>query len=348
MRRRIWRWVAMGAGATVGALAIAFVYRQISRYSLGAILAAMAETPAPRLALAVFFVGMSYVTLTFFDALGIRYAGKTVPYRQVALASFCSLSIGHNVGFAALSTGALRLRFYTRAGLKVGDVARVVLFCATTVALGLLALAASVLLLARPPAEIGLPPATARLIGAFCLAVLLAYLGLCALAKAPLRLGNWSVPVPSPRLALLQIAVGLANFGFVAGALWQALAATTGAGYVEVVVAYVMGTVGGLVSHVPGGLGVIEAAVLLILPGAGAIGGLVLFRILYYLVPLVLGVTALGLAELYVVRSRRRGGSPTGAGGSRLGGTGIGRGGSSIGGGAPGSSGGGSGGFTGG
>jgi uncharacterized membrane protein YbhN (UPF0104 family) len=347
MRRRIWRWLALGIGATIGALAIAFVYRQVSRYSLDAVLAAMAETSPARLALAAFFVAMSYLMLTFFDALGIRYAGKSVPYRQVALASFCSLSIGHNVGFSALSTGALRLRFYTRAGLKVGDVARVVLFCATTVGVGLLALAASVLLLARPPAEIGLEPGTARLIGAGCLGVLLAYLGLCTLARAPLRLGYWSVPVPPPRLALLQIAVGLANFGFVAAALWQALAAATGAGYVEVVVAYVMGVVGGLISHVPGGLGVIEAAVLLILPGAGAIGGLVLFRILYYLVPLILGVTALALAELYVVRSRRRGGSPTGGGGSRLGGTGIGLGGSSIGGGRPGSSGG-SGGFTGG
>lgn len=338
----------LGAGATVGALAIAFVYRQLTRYSLDAVLGAMRDIPPPRLALAAFFAAMSYLTLTFFDALGIRYAGKTVPYRKVALASFCSLAIGHNVGFSALSTGALRLRFYSRAGLKVGDVARVILFCATTVGLGLLALAAAVLLLARPPAEIGIEPDAARLVGGICLALVLAYLALCAFAKGPLRLGGWLVPVPPWRLALLQIAVGLANFAFVAAALWQALAAATGAGYVEVVVAYVTGVVAGLVSHVPGGLGVIEAAVLFVVPGAGAVGGLVMFRIVYFLVPLVLGVLALGAAELYEVRSRRRGGSPSGGGGSRLGGTGIGFGGSSIGGGTPGSNGGGSGGFTGG
>jgi uncharacterized membrane protein YbhN (UPF0104 family) len=204
-----------------------------------------------------------------------------------------------------------------------------------------------VLLLAQPPAEIGIEPATAKLLGGICLALVLAYLALCVLAKGPLRLGFCSVAMPPWHLALLQVAVGLANFGFVAAALWQVLAAATGAGYVEVVVAYVMGIAAGLVSHVPGGLGVIEAAVLFVVPGAGAIGGLVMFRILYFLVPLVLGVLALGAAELYEVRSRRRGGSPTGGGGSRLG-TGMGFGGSSIGGGTPGSSGGGSGGFTGG
>jgi uncharacterized membrane protein YbhN (UPF0104 family) len=338
----------LGLGATVGVLAIAFVYRQLSRYSLEAVLEAVRDIPPPRLALAAFFAAMSYWTLTFFDALGIRYAGKSVPYRQVALASFCSLAIGHNVGFAALSTGALRLRFYARAGLKVGDVARVILFCAATVGLGLLALAATVLLLARPPVEIGIEPATARLMGGICVALILAYLVLCVFATGPLRLGSWVVPVPPWHLALLQIAVGLANFGFVAAALWQTLAAATGAGYVEVVVAYVTGVVAGLVSHVPGGLGVIEAAVLFVVPGAGAVGGLVVFRIVYFLVPLVLGLLALGAVELYEVRSRWRGGSPTGGGGSRLGGTGIGLGGSSIGGGMPGSSGGGSGGLTGG
>jgi hypothetical protein len=337
----------IGAGATVGALALLFVYRELTRYSLEAVLAAIRDIPAPHLALAALFTALSYLTLTLFDTLGIRYAGKHVPYPRIALASFCSLSIGHNVGFAALSSGALRLRFYSRAGLEVGDVARVILFCAATVALGLLALAAAVLLFARPPYELGLEPATARLLGAACLALLVAYLARCAFARAPLRLGRWSVPVPSFRLALAQIAVGLVNFSFVTAALWQSLAAATGARYTDVVVGYVMGVIAAILSHVPGGLGVIEAAVLFVVPGAGAIGGLVLFRVLYYLVPLLLGIAALGASELLELRSRRRGGSPTGGGGSRRG-TGIGFGGSSIGGGAPGSSGGGSGGFTGG
>ncbi|MBX6367013.1 MAG: UPF0104 family protein [Rhodospirillales bacterium] len=348
MRRwRSWRWLMVGAGAAVAVLALLFVYRELSRYSLEAVLAAMRDIPVPNLALAALFVALSYLTLTLFDTLGIRYAGRHVPYPRIALASFCSLSIGHNVGFAALSSGALRLRFYSRAGLGVGDVARVILFCAATVGLGLLALAAAVLLIGGPSHELGLTPATARLLGAACLAPLVAYLALCTLATAPLRAGRWSVPVPPFRLALAQIAVGLVNFAFVTAALWQSLAAATGARYADVVVGYVMGVVAALVSHVPGGLGVIEAAVLFVVPGAGAIGGLVLFRVLYYLVPLLLGILALGASEVLELRSRRRGGSPKGGGGSRRG-TGIGFGGSSIGGGAPGSGGGGSGGFTGG
>jgi len=111
--------------------------------------------------------------------------------------------------------------------------------------------------------------------------------------------------VPSFRLALAQIAVGLVNFSFVTAALWQSLAAATGARYTDVVVGYVMGVIAAILSHVPGGLGVIEAAVLFVVPGAGAIGGLVLFRVLYYLVPLLLGIAALGASELLELRSRR-------------------------------------------
>jgi uncharacterized membrane protein YbhN (UPF0104 family) len=331
----------MGMAALIAAAAIAFVWHQFRRYSLDDVAASMAAVPPAHLIGTAFFAAMSYLTLTFFDTLGIRYAGYAqVPYRRIALASFCSLSIGHNVGFAALSTGALRLRFYTRMGLKVGDVARVILFCATTVGLGIIALACAVLLLATPPEGAGITPEKARLVGFACLAVLAAYLGLALVAKAPLRLGAWSLPVPPPRFALLQIVIGFANFAFVAAALWQAISAPTGAGYLEVVVAYVMGVVAGLISHVPGGLGVLEAVVILVLPDAGALGGLVLFRLVYYLVPLVLGLAGLGLAELFEVRSRRRGGSFIGGGGSRAGGTGIGFGGSSIGTGASGSGGG--------
>jgi uncharacterized membrane protein YbhN (UPF0104 family) len=337
----------MGVAALIAAAAIAFVYHQFRRYSLDEVANSLAAIPPRHLAGAAFFVAMSYLTLTLFDTLGIRYVGRKVAWRRVAVASFCSLSIGHNVGFAALSTGALRLRFYSRMGLTVGDVARVILFCATTVGLGIIALACAVLLLATPPEGAGITPLKAKLVGAACFAVLVAYLAVTLLAKGPLRLGAWSVPVPPPRFALLQIAVGFANFAFVAAALWQALSGASGVGYVEVVVAYVIGVVAGLISHVPGGLGVLEAVVILVLPDAGVLGGLVLFRLLYYLVPLVLGLLALGFVELYEVRSRRRGGSFIGGGGSLAGGTGIGFGGSSIGGGASGS-GGGTGGFVGG
>ena len=346
---RRWHWLTIGLAAVIAAVAIGFVWRQLGRYSLEDVASSVASVPPHHVAGAVFFAAMSYLTLTLFDTLGVRYAGwPDIPYPRIAVASFCALSIGHNLGFAALSTGALRLRFYTRLGLGVGDVARVILFCATTVGLGILALAAAVLLGAAPPESVGLESGAALVLGAACAVLLALYVVAAMVLKVPLRIGGWLIPVPSPRLALQQIGIGFANFAFVAACLWQAITASTGASYLEVVIAYVIALLAALLSHVPGGLGVIEAVVLLILPGADAIGGLVLFRVVYFLLPLVLGATLLGVTEVYAVRSRRRGGSLNGGGGSRAGGTGIGFGGSSTGGGSSGSRGGGTGGVVGG
>jgi glycosyltransferase 2 family protein len=93
------------------------------------------------------FVAASYLCLTGFDALAVRYAGRSLPYRQVALTSFVSLSIGHNVGGAAFSSGALRYRFYSGFGLSALDVGKIIVFCGLTVTLGLVTLAGIALLL---------------------------------------------------------------------------------------------------------------------------------------------------------------------------------------------------------
>ena len=81
-----------------------------------------------------------------FDWLGLRYAGHPLAYRKAALASFTSLSLGHNIGFAALSSGAIRYRFYSRWELDPEGVAKVVVFCGVTVGLGLMILGGIALL----------------------------------------------------------------------------------------------------------------------------------------------------------------------------------------------------------
>ena len=67
----------------------------------------------------------------------MRYAGRALPYPKIALASFTSLSIGHTLGFAVFSSGAIRYRFYAGWGLSAGDVGRIIVFCGVTIALGL-------------------------------------------------------------------------------------------------------------------------------------------------------------------------------------------------------------------
>jgi glycosyltransferase 2 family protein len=300
-------WKAI-VGVAAIALAGALLYRTLSRYSFDQLVEAVAAVPAGRLAGAGGFAAASYVALTGFDYLALRYVGRPLPYPKAALASFSSLSLGHNIGLAALSSGAIRYRFYTRWGLNAEQVAKIIVFCGVTVGLGLLMLGGLALLLRTGLAQeiTGLSRTLVIGLGMLCLLIPAAYLILSAFVRRPLTLWRWSLEIPPLPLALGQIAVGSLNFAFVAACLHQALSAVTEVAYLGVASVYVIANTTALVSHVPGGLGVIESVVMHLLPEHDLIGPLLVFRFVYFLVPLALGTLLLLVTELSF---RRRGGA---------------------------------------
>lgn len=283
------------------------LYRALSRYGTDEILAAVRSIPGDRLLGGFGFAAASYACLTGFDALAVRCAGKPLAYWRTALTSFVSLSIGHNVGVAALSSGAIRYRFYSRWGLTAGDVAKVILFSGTTVGLGLATLGGIGLLLYPADAErlLGLGDEARLGIAATCLAAPAGYLALAAIGSRPLKVRDWTLAVPSLPLAAGQVAVGTLNFACVAACLYQLLAAFTESGYPKVAAIYVIANAAALVSHVPGGLGVLESVVLYLLPGAASFAALIAFRVVYFFVPLAIGLPMF-LASEHLLRHRRR------------------------------------------
>jgi len=282
------------------------VYRSLARYSLDEILLAARSIPAVNLASALAFVAASYLCLTGFDWLAVRYAGHPLSYPRTMLASFTSLSIGHNVGMAAFSSGAVRYRFYSRWGLSAEQVARVIVFCGATVGLGLATLAGLALLAAPSDvALLGLGRPAIVAVAFLCLLGPVAYLLVCWRVRRPLLLHKWRLEPPPLTLAMAQILVGTVNFACVAACIHQLLRALGEVTYIQVASAYVAANLATLVSHVPGGLGVLEATMLGILPGATSIGALVAFRVLYFFVPLMIGVLMLLVSEAYFRRRMR-------------------------------------------
>jgi uncharacterized membrane protein YbhN (UPF0104 family) len=301
------RWVPILVGAALVALAAFLLYRTLSRYSLDQLVASVTAIPAWRLAAAGGFAAASYLCLTGFDWLALRYVGRPLPYRKAALASFTSLSLGHNIGFAALSSGAIRYRFYSRWGLRTAEVAKVILFCGLTVGLGLAVLGGIALLVrADLAAEItGLSRFSALALGVACLAVPAVYVALAARLRRPFRWRRWTLAMPPLRLAIGQLVIGPVNFACVAACLHQALVTAGEVPYLAVASVYVIANVTSLISHVPGGLGVIESVVMYLLPGTQVIGALIVFRFVYFLVPLAIGSVLFAITELAV---RRRAG----------------------------------------
>ena len=300
--KRLHPWIATAAFG----LAAFLVYRALQQHSMNEIVASLSAISLRHFALGAAFTAGSFFCLTWSDTLAVRYTGSDLPYPKIALASFASLSIGHTLGLAALSSGAVRYRFYTGWGLSPGDVGRIILFCGMTVVVGL-ATGGGLASLIRPAlvADVfQIAPAATVGVGALLLLLVLVYLGLAAFVHRPIRIRHFQLPVPRLRLALGQVAVGTTDVLLVSAVLHQMLAASTEIGFFPVAATYVTANVAAIITHVPGGLGVIEAVVLSLVPGANVIGALVAFRALYYLVPFAIGCVVLGIAE--VVRRQRR------------------------------------------
>lgn len=297
-RRAILRAVTL-LGVALGAF---LLYRALGRYSMAQIIAALQAIPAMRVLTCFGFAAASYFCLTLNDWLGLRYVGRPLGYGKAALAAFVSLALGHNIGFSGLSSGAIRYRFYSRWGVPGADVARLVLFSGMTVAMGLSGLGAAVLLLLPElvAPRLHLPVQLVRGLGLLPAAMVAAFITLSFSGRAGITIRQWRLSLPPPRLAAAQTLLGVANFSCVSACLQSAVGANASISFAQAVAAFVVGNVATLLSHVPGGLGVIETAVLYLVPhrSGALLGPLVLFRFVYYLIPLALGLAVFAAAEV--------------------------------------------------
>jgi phosphatidylglycerol lysyltransferase len=257
---------------------------------------ALADTPRPRLGAALALTAVNYVVLTGYDLLAFRYIGRELPRARIAATAFVAYAIAHNVGFAALSGASVRYRFYARWGLSAEDLSRIVFSTALTFWVGLCALGGGTLLVAAAPP--GWAPAAPmmRLTGVALVGLVLAYLAASAWRQAPLRLGGLTLPMPSASMAGMQLVLSAADWILAALVLYVLLpgGAPPLASFVS---AFLVAILVGMVSHVPGGLGVFEGLMVVLLrpwlPAATLLPVFVVYRVVYYLVPLVLALVGL-------------------------------------------------------
>ena len=298
-------WLARTAVAAVTLLAVVLLWRTLSAYDYAEVVKSVRAVPPERFLMALGFAAASYLCLSMNDWLALFYARHPLPYRTAALTSFVALSFGHNIGFAALSSGAIRYRFYSRIGLGAEEVAKIIVFCGTTVLLGMCVLGV-VALLAQPDlaAEfLHLSKGATVILGAGLALVPASYLVLAAFLRRRLTLFRWTIEMPAFGLALAQIAVGTLNFMFVGGCLYALVSAVGAVSYFAVLCAFILANAATILTHVPGGLGVIETVVLLILRTPDLIGPVLVFRFVYFLVPLAIGAIVFALSEASLRRA---------------------------------------------
>jgi phosphatidylglycerol lysyltransferase len=299
-----WRpWIIGAALIGVSALLFDALRALLREVSYAEVVQQIATQPAANLLLSGLATTLSYLVLTGYDFSALRYVGVEVRRTTVLLTSFIAYALGNTVGFGVLTGGAVRMRLYTAAGIDAGRVAQAAAFNAGAFVIGMTAFGAAGLLWGAPEvAELVRIPSW--LLRAIALLLLLAVgaLIVAAARSREVRIFNrWPVRLPPPELAIRQLLISALDLTASAAALWFLLP--------ENIVSlpaffawYAMAVALGLLSHVPGGLGVFEAVILLACGGRAPpeqiIGALVLYRIIYYLLPLIAAAMLLSGYEL--------------------------------------------------
>jgi hypothetical protein len=267
---------------------------------------AIRQTDPHAIGLAAVFVAAGYFTLTFYDLFALRTIGRTeVPYRTAALAAFTSYSIGHNVGASVFTGGAVRYRIYSAWNLDGIDVAKICFLAGLTFWLGNAAvLGMGIAYHPEAASSIDqLPPWLNRVLAFVIIGGLIGYVAWVSVKPRRVGRGSWTVQLPGGPLTLLQIGIGIVDLGFCALAMYVLVPDEPNLGFVVVAVIFVSATLLGFASHSPGGLGVFDAAMLVGLwqmDKEALLAGMLLFRMLYYIVPFVLSVVILAVREIVI------------------------------------------------
>ena len=289
--------------------AIWILYRQLQVYHLQDIIYQIKALPPSRLLLALLLTGLSYVTLSGYDALSLHYIRCPLTYEKMALAAFMSYAFGHNAGMVWLSSGSVRYRLYLSWGVSTLDTAKVVLVCNLTFWLGFCVLSGSVFII-EPlaiPAALHLPFTSTRPLGILFFAFIGTYLALISVYRTPLRIRTRQLTLPSPLFSLAQIGIAALDLALAGGVLYVLLPPAVGLSCINSLGIFLLAYIAGMISQVPGGLGVFETIVLMLLPATipapTALGALLAYRAIYYLLPLLFAALGFGLHEIWLRRS---------------------------------------------
>ena len=274
--------------------AVYVVQKEFRNLKMADIEEALAAIPHRALAISFGWTILSYGILTFYDRLGTIYAGHKVSYGRVAFASFCAYALSHNLGFAAVSGAAVRYRLYAHWGLTPLQIAKTVAFCSLTFGLGGMVLGGFVLFI--EPTTIPffgerIPAPVMYAIGAGLWAIVAAYVTLSRVVGGITLFGH-TVELPGWRMAILQVLLASVDVAVTASIFYSLLPEMPGLTWLRFLGVYLASYSAGLAANLPGGIGVFDTAMLLGLsPWLDAphiVGGIVVFRLYYYIIPLFL------------------------------------------------------------
>ncbi|QXH45734.1 bifunctional lysylphosphatidylglycerol flippase/synthetase MprF [Pseudomonas xanthosomatis] len=298
----------LGLGLTLVLFAMGLIACRhlLSELDIYALHDAILSVPVKSLLGALLATVVGFVILLGYEWSATRYAAVQLPPRTLLLGGFSAFAIGNAIGLSMLSGGSVRYRLYARQGLGAAEVARMTVFASLSLGCALPPLAAIATLSDLPGAATALR-LPAPLLGGIAVAVLVLTVALVIglsrrrLAEQPLadsllvQFGRRTLRLPNGRLAALQLLITALDVAAAATVLYMLLPEAPPFG--AFVLVYLLALAAGVLSHVPGGVGVFEAILLAAfanqLGAAPLAAALLLYRLIYVVLPLLLACVLL-------------------------------------------------------
>ncbi|WP_211441475.1 bifunctional lysylphosphatidylglycerol flippase/synthetase MprF [Collimonas humicola] len=299
-----WRaWATALLVLILGALVFKSLHALLADVHYRSIVHAVRHTPVSNLLLAVLATAVSYLSLAGYDVSSLRYVGAKVKGSTIGLTSFIAYALGNTVGLGVLTGGTVRMRLYTASGVEASQVAQAVAFNASAFGLGMSTFGALGLLWGAPQIEAlaHIPSWLLRALASLLLLGVAGFMVLCKVRREVMLFGRWNLRLPEVGLALRQLLISAVDLSAAAATLWFLLPG----GVIDLptfVAFYAIAMALGVISHVPGGVGVFEAVILLACanhaPTSGIAAALLLYRSIYFLLPLLLATILLAAIEI--------------------------------------------------
>ncbi len=307
-----WHWLLAIVAIVMFTLASKSLFHMLHTLDVAQMKSVILATPPLTMFKAVVVVIAAYILLSVYDLIAVRYLNTKIPYPKILNTSLTAFSIGHTLGVSMLSAGAVRFRYYGKYGVESTKIANIILLVSLAFSYGMMtvigiSLVVNPHMLAQLLTHISwlgsISPSIFRVIGFIILVFIAASLIFAGKSGRIFALKDWQLQLPPATVLFRLIVLAVIDIALVAYIIHILIPASIQVSYPEIFSAYVQAITVGIISHVPGGLGVFELTMVASLPKIDKttlISVLLLFRILYYFIPFVLGILSFVLHEAYI------------------------------------------------
>ncbi|WP_273717775.1 MULTISPECIES: YbhN family protein [Bartonella] len=296
-------WPLIGILAML--ISIRILYIKLSAISFGDVLERLSNLNAQHWLLACLCSLLAYAALAGYDRIALQHLGHKISWIFIAICSFTTYALSHNIGASVFSGAVVRYRAYKMKGLNGTEIAILVGFCSFTFVIGTILLLGIVLVLQPEIITLiheELPEWLGTTVGAILLSCVALYTFGSWLQLKPLRLGK-KIQLSYPRLKIViqQLLISPLELLGAAGIIYAVLPYNADIHFISVLGVFLASFTITLLSNAPaGGVGVLEALFITGMPDVNptdVIAALIVFRILYLIIPLIISLFVVAIFE---------------------------------------------------